>query len=197
MTFFKTTWFRCVACLLILMLFSGSSITILADLLYVSPDMRTARAIKKIYGEEKAYSTVIDIDDGDDKIEYDGVGSINKIYDVSGDMLFQTTGYHGYKEGTITLWIKAVNGGEKYAIEKVILQSFTKQTLINNLSDKFYEKFTLTDITDMYNSGNYFFADAKADKTLPANNVVSGATGSSTAACNAVNCVIKYFGGER
>ena len=200
MTFFKTIWFKCISCLLILMLFSGSSITILADLLYVSPEMRTARAIKKIYGEEKEYSVVLDVDSKDENkntaIEYDGVGKINKIYNITdnGDILFQTTGYKGYKNGTITLWIKVVNTNEKYSIEKVLLEKYEKQTLMSKLSGEFYGGFKLTDVTEAYNDGSLFTA---TDKNAENYNPVSGATYSATAAANAVNCVIKYLGGER
>ncbi len=182
------------------MLFSGSSITILADLLYVSPEMRTARAIKKIYGEEKEYSVVLDVDSKDENkntaIEYDGVGKINKIYNITdnGDILFQTTGYKGYKNGTITLWIKVVNTNEKYSIEKVLLEKYEKQTLMSKLSGEFYGGFKLTDVTEAYNDGSLFTA---TDKNAENYNPVSGATYSATAAANAVNCVIKYLGGER
>ena len=213
MTFFKTIWFKCIACLLILMLFSGSSITILADLLYVSPEMRTARAIKKIYGEEKEYSVVLDVDSKDENkntaIEYDGVGSVNKIYEISGgDILFQTTGYQGYKNGTITLWVQVRiaysgdvvgGGGIRYSISKVLLEKYEKQTLMSKLSGDFYGGFNLTDITEAYNNGNFFVALGVNVEKIPEeiNNPVSGATYSATAACNAVNCVIRYLGGER
>lgn len=197
MKFYQTVWFKCIACLLAIAVISGALLATLNDVLAVSPETRTARAITKIYGEEKEYATVLDVDNGGEPIVFDGVGQINKIYKVSDDLLFQTTGYKGYKNGTVTLWIKVIKNGEKYSIDKILLQSFEKQTLMNNLSDKFYEKFTLTDVTEMYESGNFFFADAKADKKLPENNVVANATGSSTAACNAVNCVIRYLGGER
>ena len=208
MKFYKTTWFKCVACLLILMLFSGSSITILADLLYVSPEMRTARAIKKIYGEEKEYTVILDAE-SENAIEYDGVGKINKIYAITnGDLLFQTTGYHGYKEGTITLWIKVSvdyaepasgteTGGQgcaQYSITKVLLENYEKQTLMSKLTGDFYDGFKLTDITETYQNGNFFSA---TEKTAENYNPVSGATFSATAACNAVNCVIRYLGGDR
>ena len=180
------------------MLFSGSSITILADLLYVSPETRTARAITKIYGEEKEYATVLDVDSGNAEINkpiiFDGVGSVNKVYSVSGDLLFQTTGYRGYKNGTVTLWIKALKTNENYLIDKVLLETSEKQTLMSKLTGEFYGGFNLTDVTEAYDSGSLFSA---TEKTAENYNPVSGATYSATAAANAVNCVIKYLGGER
>ncbi|MBQ6727856.1 MAG: hypothetical protein IJQ87_02845 [Clostridia bacterium] len=214
MSFIKTTWFKCIACLLSIAVISGASLSILNNVLAVSPEMRTARAIKKIYGEEKEYSVVLDIDSNDDTknapIEYDGVGKINKIYNITdnGDILFQTTGYKGYKNGTITLWIQVSVyyaepygnpqdddfGCEGYSIEKIVLQSTEKQTLMSKLTGEFYGGFKLTDVTEAYNNGELFTA---TEKTAENYNPVSGATYSATAAANAVNCVIKYLGGER
>ncbi|MBO4251732.1 MAG: hypothetical protein J5911_03610 [Clostridia bacterium] len=194
MKFYKTVWFKCIACLLVIALISGASITVLANLWEVSATERTARAIKKIYGEEKEYSVILDADGEDEIIEYDGVGTVNKVYDVSGDLLFRTTGYKGYKNGTITLWIKAAKNGETYAIDKIILQSAEKQTLMSKLSGDFYDGFKLTDVTAAYNDKSFFSA---SDKTATNYNPVSGATYSATAATNAVNCVIRYLGGER
>ena len=191
MKVFNNVWFKCIACLLAIAVISGALLALLSDLWNVSPETRTARAIEKIYGEEKEYSVTLDVDkvDKNDKaIEYDGVGKINKIYEVGSDLLFQTTGYKGYKEGTITLWIKVVTDGEKYSVDKVLLQSFEKQTLMSKLTGDFYGKFTLTDVTETYKNEHYFSSE---------NNPVSGATYSATAACNAVNCVIRYLGGER
>ena len=207
MRFYKTTWFKCIACLLLIAVISGALLAGLNDLLYVSPEMRTARAIKKIYGEEKKYSVILDVDSGDEKTEYDGVGSINKIYDVSGDLLFQTTGYHGYKNGTITLWIQVSvyyaepygepqdgEGCERHSITKVLLETSAKQTLMSKLSGAFYDGFMITDITETYNNGAFFSA---TEKTAQNYNPVSGATYSATAAVNAVNCVIRYIGEQQ
>lgn len=210
MSFVKTAWFKCITCLLLIAVISGAALAVLNDLLYVSPETRTARAIKKIYGEEKKYSVVLDVDSTDDTknvaIEYNGVGKINKIYRIidNDDILFQTTGYQGYKNGTITLWIKvsvayrvaedSEENGETYSISKVLLETSEKQTLMSKLTGEFYGGFNLTDVTEAYNDGSLFTA---TDKNAENYNPVSGATYSATAAANAVNCVIKYLGGER
>ena len=207
MSFIKTAWFKCIACLLSIAVISGALLAILNNVLAVSPEMRTARAIKKIYGEEMEYSVVLDVDSKDETkntaIKYD-CGSVNKVYEIlsKGDILFQTTGYEGYKNGTITLWIQVsvayggdvAGGNVRYSITKVLLEKYEKQTLMSKLTGEFYGKFTLTDITETYASGQYFTAK---DKNAENYNPVSGATYSATAAANAVNCVIKYLGGER
>ena len=202
MAFFKTTWFKCIACLLRIAVISGALLAALNDLLYVSPETRTARAISKIYGEEKLYFTILDTDaliDGGDElkqnpIEYDGVGRIDKIYEIDDDLLFRTTGYKGYKNGTVTLWIRTAGNGETYSIEKVLLETSEKHTLMSKLSGGFYDEFCLTDVTETYKNGRYFSAE---DKSAENYNPVSGATYSATAAANAVNCVIRYLGGEK
>ena len=198
MKFYQTVWFKCITCLLLIAVISGASITVLADLWKVSPEMRTSRAITKIYGEEKEYATVLDVDSDNAEINapiiYEGVGSVNKVYSVSGDILLQTTGYQGYKNGTVTLWIQVKKDGDKYSIEKVLLENSEKQTLMSKLTGEFYGGFTLTDVTEDYNSGKFFSATDKSAKNY---NPVSGATFSATATCNAVNSAIRYLGGER
>lgn len=194
---FKNVWFRCIAVLLVLAVVLSGLLAILSDILYVSPEERTGRAIKKIYGEDKIYSTILDIDGAtpSSPIEYD-FGKINKIYQVgdsassSFDILFQTEGYEGYKYGTITVWVKvSVNNGV-YSIAQVILESYTKQTLMSKLDGNYYSNFNLTDVTNAYLSGEFFTTNAQATNGNP----VTGATKSANAGNNAVNCVIKYLG---
>ena len=101
--FFKNDWFRCITTLLVLAVFFGGLLAILSDVLYVSPEERTMRAVKKIYGEEKEYTSIIDVDNTElgTSVDYD-FGKINKLYEVgdkaSGkyDLLFQTEGFNGY-----------------------------------------------------------------------------------------------------
>lgn len=195
---FKNVWFKCISVLLCIILLSGASIAILSDVLYVAPEERTARAIKKIYGEEKTYSVILDTDGqtAAPPIEY-SFGKINKIYRVGEeggqtyDLLFQTVGYEGYKNGTITLWVKTTFSADTYSIEKVILESYEKQTLMSKLGGDFYSAFNLTDVTEAYRNGENF---TSTDKSAVNYNPVSGATFSANAGNNAVNCVITYLG---
>lgn len=180
---FKNTAFKCVFVLFIIAVISGGLLAVLNDLLYVSPLNRTSRAITKIYGEEKQYDIVLDIDNGNQPIVYE-FGQINKIYTVGNDYLFQTTGYNGYKNGTITVWIQ-ISNSDNVKIEKVILESYEKQTLMSKLGDSFYNGF-LIDITDDYDT---FFTTSNEGHSNP----ITGATKSATAGCNAVNCAINYL----
>ena len=182
---FKSTWFKCISLLLILSVVLGGTLALLNDVLYVSPEERTARAIKKIYGVEKEFSIILDVDNGDNAIENE-YGKINKIYTVDEDTLFQSVGYEGYKNGTITLWIKITNN----EINNIILESYDKQTLMSKIGASFYNEFYV-DVTEAYNKGEYF---TPKNSSAINYNPVSGATKSANAGCNAVNCIIKYLG---
>ncbi|MBP5686635.1 MAG: FMN-binding protein [Clostridia bacterium] len=190
-TLFKNVWFKCITALLLIAAVSGGLLSVLNDVLFVSAEEHTDRAIVKIYGELKQYDVEYDAaQDGAETIDY-GYGRIDKVFTVDNgaDYLFKTTGYRGYKEGTITLWVRvSVNGGV-YSIEKVVLESYEKQTLMSKLGGEYYGKFRLSDVTAEYKAGRLFSATDE-DKNY---NAVSGATFSATAGNNAVNCVLKYL----
>lgn len=195
--FFKSTWFKCIAVLLGIILFSGVSISILSDVLYVSPKERTDRALAKIYGTAPSnYTTQLDVDGNDEAIKYD-FGQIEKIFivakedalDAEYDILFKTTGKEGYKGGTVTMWIKVKINGNQREIDKVIIDGNTKQTLMSKLGETFFGGFYI-DISNNYDT--YF---TSRNKDTGKKNPVSGATMSAMAGCNAVNCVIEYMKG--
>lgn len=196
--FFKTTLFKCLVSLLAIALVASGLLAVLNDLLYVDDATRTARAIKKIYGREvSAYSIVLP-NESVTELNYAN-GTIDKVYVVDGetankyDVLIHSTGMQGYKGGTITLWIKvavtedptAVNPIISKKIDKVIVDGYTKQTLMSKIGDKFLSKFYV-DITDNYN-GIFSMEDASLKEP------VTGATKSGNAVCNAVNCALEYM----
>ncbi len=184
-TFFKSDWFKCVAVLLALSVILGGALAILNDVLFVDAEERTARAIKKIYGEEKEYSVVLDQENGF-TCEY---GAIDKIYEVGEDTLYRSTGNNGYKNGTVSLWIKVVVEDGKQVIDKVVLDGYDKQTLMSKFTSSYYDGF-LTDITDAVTSGQFFSPKTDGEGLK---NPMSGATKSANAICNAVNCVIYHI----
>ena len=199
--FFKSTTFKCVSVLLAIILVSGLSIAILSDLLFVSPEERTSRALEKIYGKPisaSEYTVLLDVDSDDAKLNKaieTEFGQIEKIFRVGDenqkhDMIFRTTGKEGYKGGTFTMWIKVVVDGVNLNIDKVIIDGNTKQTLMSKLGDSYLNGFNgLIDISNEYDT--YFYSKDGHEKSNP----VSGATMSAQAGCNAVNCVIKYLKG--
>ena len=83
----------------------------------------------------------------------------------------------------------AIIDGKK-VIDKVIMDGYDKQTLMSKLDGGYYGKFTLTDVTDSYNKGDFFTTQTGKENSNP----VSNATKSANAGNNAVNCVIKYLG---
>ena len=103
---------KSVSVLLIIAVVLSAILTILNFVLYVSPEERTMRAIKKIYGEEKEYSVILDAKEENQKYkDHYGFGEISTIYKVEGengsfDYLFKSKGLQGYKGGSITCWVQ-------------------------------------------------------------------------------------------
>ena len=143
----------------------------------------------KIYGQEVDFTTTLDVDNGD-TAKTNQFGKIEKIYQVDTDLVFKSVGLNGYKGGTITLWIKVINSDNKFIIDKVILESYEKQTLMSKFNQPYFNNF-LINVTDAYNLGNYIFSPVSDANGLK--NPMTGATKSATAATNAVNCVIEYL----
>ncbi len=206
---FNNIWFKCITVLLLIAAVSGGILAIFNDVFYVSAEERTQRAIKKIYGEEKEYSVLLDSEAGDTPfLDEKNYGRIDKIYTIDQpdtgeyDMLFNSTGFGGYKNGTITVWVQVrfpadgnITDGE---IIKVILESYEKQTLMSKFGESFFSGFYLEDVTERYFAGEHFTSDKNDTSNMT--NPVSGATYSANAGCNAVNCVLEYLktavGGE-
>lgn len=196
--FFKSTAFKCTIVLVCLMIVFGGGLAVLNSIWSVSAEDRTMRALQKIYDtkEQISYQILYDEETATEEQkkdkQFDEIGKINKIYQVENDLLFQATGDKGYKNGTITVWVQVkaevVDGQNVYTIEKVILESYDKQTLMSQLKSSYYGKFNgkVTDETFTTESGHGRFT-----------NPISGATKSATAGNNAVNCVIKYLGGAQ
>ncbi len=197
--FFKSLAFKCTAVLLAISCVSGGLLALLNDLLYVSPEERTSRALAKIYTEEVVIDDddiLLDVDNKDrqDSSLTSEYGKINKIYRIgkveSGnyDLVLQSVGNQGYKGGTITLWVKVViidNDVQNGKLDKVVLESYDKQTLMSKFEGYYYQ-----DFVDKYESGKLFTATNEAGKI---NNPMTGATYSAIANCNAINCVIDYL----
>lgn len=197
--FFKSVVFKCTITLLLIACISGGLLALLNDVLYVSPEERTARAMSKIYGQAVTISqenVLLDVDDknrNDEFIDY-SFGQINKIYVVGDknsdnyDMIFQTVGNEGYKGGTITLWIQvSISNGKllEGKIEKIVLESYVKQTLMSKFDSYYYDEFV-----NKYKAGEFFTAQENGNGTPV---IMSGATYSANSNCNAVNCVINYL----
>ena len=189
--FFSSDWFKCIVSLLAIALVACSLLTILNDVLFVSPEERTKRAITKVYdGVEVSDYTVLEIDN-----QYSVNGEILQIFLVgdktsdSYDLLFQVVGNKGYHDGTVTLWVKIDIDNGVQTIGKVLITDNTKQTLMSKLTG-YLNPSNPIDITNKFGEDDLFSPKEGTNHYAP----VSGATKSANAACNALNCVITYMG---
>lgn len=187
---FKSDIFKCIAVLLTIMVIAGGLLAILNDVLFVSDSERLNRAVKKVYGKEvTAAEETVDF-------EVENKGKIENVYAFTDEgkdyKLFKSTGYEGYKGGTITLWILVPYAeGQPEKIQKVVLGDSDKQTLMSKLTGKFYGAYAELNIDEIKDGKLVSVKDGTDFK-----NVVSGATKSSNAANNAVNAVLLYLWGE-
>lgn len=204
--------FKSVLVLLLIAIILSAILTVLNFVLYVSPEERTMRGIKAVYGEQKNYLTILEAND-ETPVWSDnyGFGEISKIYvvddeivngqeefyvDTDGkfDYLFYATGKGGYSGGSISCWVVvSVNGNEK-AISKILQKDNVNQSLISSITQTYYDNMLLSDVTDAYLNGNWFYPKNNpqftVDSTDAVLNPMSGATWSAKAACNTVNTVI-------
>ncbi|NCA92732.1 hypothetical protein EOM82_05715 [bacterium] len=188
--FLKSQTFRCVIVLLCIALVAGGLLSILNDVLYVSDEERTKRAIKKVYGQEMDYS---DLSQSISENATNNYGIVDSLYLLAdGNYLMKVTGIDGYKKGTITLYMVAeFSNGEFVGLKKVVLHSYEEQTLMSQFSSKFYEVYSEN---DTYVVGGGYFSRYANGKDMQ--NVSSGASLSSNAINNAVNCGLYYIRAE-
>ena len=107
--------------------------------------------------------------------------------------MFKSKGYNGYKNGTVTVWVQVVVNNEDCKINKVILAESEKQTLMSKFESSYFQYFT-NDFVDRIKQGERF---SPAESEDGIDNIMSGATKSANAICNAVNTVIEYVWGAK
>ena len=178
--FFKSQAFKCIIVLLVIALVAGGLLAILNDVLYVTEEERTMRAIEKVYGKEMNYQ---EKEYSSDQLVND-YGTLSKVYLLeNGNYLVQATGGEGYKGGTITVWVVlTARDGAFAGIEKVVLESYEKQTLMSKLTYDVYSAHN-----DEITGDVYFTTGGDGIKVL-----ISGATYSTNALNNAVDCALQF-----
>lgn len=193
--FFKSNAFKSLAVLIAIVLVAGALLAICNDLLYISDEERLARSLSKIYGKEVTAEEV-ELTDEERSYTYGTVDAVYYIHD-DGNYLFQTTGKGGYSNGngTVTVWTIVTCTGTREegnlaltGIEKVVYDSNEGQSYIGTLTDRFYAAFAEQDARVA--EGGYFTTTAGSDDIY---NIATGASGSSNAACNAVNTALACF----
>lgn len=167
-------YFKPIIVTLAIILVCGGLLAILSDVLKVSSEERIQRAINKIYTEESvSLSDDVDVNSVD-MSEFDDVGKVKACYKLdNGDYLVLATGKKGYSNGTVTLYV-AING--EGLVKNVVEDSYTGQTLMSKLGG-LYERFVGKDYSENQDG---------------VKEVVNGATGSSTAASNAVYVALQF-----
>ena len=186
MRFFKSNGFRCVLVLMVVTIVCCGLLAALRTPLYVSSEERTARIIKKIYGE------IVDYDDlgvTEEQAE-NSYGTIDDVFLVGDEYLIKSTGGEGYKNGTITLWtVFSVREKSIAAIKQVVVESNEKQTLMSEIDAEFLAVYV--NAGESFLNGDGVFAVTAASGDIQ--NVTTGATKSSNAADNAVNAALYYL----
>ncbi len=188
--FLKSKTFRCILVLLCIALVAGGLLSILHDVLNVSDDEKTQRAIETVYGQPMDFTDLSQSLSDNSNNDYGTVDSLYLLAD--GNYLMKVTGIDGYKKGTITLYIVAeFSQGEFVGLKKVVLESYEKQTLMSQFTSKFYEVYSENDTYIV--EGGYFSTSSNGEDIQ---NLSSGATYSSNAVNNAVNCGLFYIRAE-
>lgn len=192
--FFKSTAFKSLAVLIVIVLAAGALLAVCNDLLYISEEERFARSIERIYGKPVQTEEIALTEE---QSTYES-GTVESVYFVQddGNYLLQTTGNGGYDSGSVTLWTVLTCSGTREdgtlrltGIDRVVYESNEKQSAISSLTSAYYEGFTQYD--DLVAEGGLFTAEKNGSGDL--NHLVAGATRSSVAACNAVNTALTCF----
>lgn len=212
--FFKSNVFKCITALLCVLLVSGIFLTICYGFMEVTEGERLNRAVTSIY--EGKDVTVYGLDEDGKEVVIDssvskprglldkavtiGAAEVKQAYKVvyteNGtevlNYLVSSMGKRGYAGGSVTCWVAVnVENGVISSIYKVQISQSAAQTLMSDINGSSI----LQDIADGYEAGINYVPD-KAEGEY----IVTGATRSSTAVCNAVNgalaCVGNLLGGN-
>lgn len=199
--FFKSNAFKCIAALLCVLLASGIFLTIAYGFLEVTAGERLQRAIGKIYAgmEVSVYGkddVLITAEATDPKGLVSetvtcGNAEINDAYKIiyteNGkeilNYLISSKGSGGWSGGAVTCWVAVISENNVIkGIKSVNVSDWGNQTLSSDINGSSL----LENIAEKYKDGIYY--DPNGDDNF----LVSGATMSSTAICNAVNGAITF-----
>jgi len=165
--FLKSKAFKCILVLLCIALVAGGLLAVFNDLLKVTDEEKTARAIKEIHGAAVGYTDkTADFADLNNRF-----GAVLNVFLLSdGAYLLKSKGIDGYKGGTVTVWVAF----EDNKVSNVVFAEQEKQTLMSGFKTKFYSLY-------------------KGISEAEANELISGATHTSRAINNAVNCAALFY----
>lgn len=177
------TSLKTVSILLVICIVCGALLALCNDLLYIDEDTKFKRDMQKVYPQFDPDTSVSETPIAEYK-ELPGAGSVSKVYrSKDGAYILEATGKGGYPDGSGTVTMYVVVGGEtpNVQIKSVLITGNTKQSWIANITqkslDKAYVGKNIKDVASLQMGSDYSFG---------------GATMASTAVFNAIKSAVNY-----
>jgi len=177
------TSLKTISVLLIICIVCGALLALCNDLFYIDEETKFNRAMQKVYPEFERDTSVSETPIAEYK-ELPGAGSVSKVYrSKDGAYIFEATGVGGYPDGSGTVTMYVVVGGEtpNVEIKSVLITGNTKQSWIANITqkniDKAYVGKNIKDVASLQMGNDYKWG---------------GATMASTAIMNAIKSAVNY-----
>ena len=183
--FFKSTSFKCIAVLLVIVLVCGILLTICNSLFAISPEEELNRVLGKIYPDGKVEEIIYNEDHATDKTTTFDNGEIEAAYKMDdGNYLISSAGNGGYG-GAVTCWVviemadNKIDGIGTVAISKAPGETFLSRITADDL--KYF--------SENYTDGEEFVATDYSDNTAG-----TGATAPYTrnGITNSVNTALEF-----
>lgn len=182
--FFKSTAFKCIAVLLIIVLVSGILLTFCNALFAVSPEEELDRVLGQIYPDGNVEEIIYNEDNPTEYTIEFSKGNIEAAYKMDDDnYLISAFGTGGYG-GTVTCWIVVeMNGNTAISgVGKVVVSGSQGETYLNNIPEEAFE----------YYSKNYADGEEFNVTDLVNEGLTGKATMSLTAITNSVNTALEF-----
>lgn len=184
--FFKSTAFKCIAVLLIIVLVCTVFLTICNSLFYVSAEDKFDRAIAKIYGKS-VETEQISLEGATTSFEYSSIDEAYKVED--GNYLIKSTGKEGFG-GSVTCWVVvAMENGEVNGVNNVVVDSAPGESYLSKISKDELAEFSRIEYTDGF---IYELGFKNGGTTKGKDYIETGASYTTRAISNAVNGAIEF-----
>ena len=177
------TSLKTISVLLIICIVCGALLALCNDLFYIDEETKFNRAMQKVYPEFERDTSVSETPIAEFK-DLAGAGSVSKVYrSKDGAYILEATGVGGYPDGSGTVTMYVVVGGEtpNVEIKSVLITGNTKQSWIANITqkniDKAYVGKNIKDVASLQMGNDYKWG---------------GATMASTAIMNAIKSAVNY-----
>ena len=187
--FFKSTAFKCIAVLVVIVLVCGVLLTICNALFRVTDEERLDRVLGSIYPDGQVEEIIYNESHSTElETEFTSTnGTIDAVYLMDdGNYLINSTGGGGWSSGTVSCWVVVEMDGTT-AIEgigRVAISGNVGQTFMNKITDEELEFFS-----DNYVDGENFVID---DYTADTVGTSATAPYTRTAITNAVNTALTF-----